>query len=173
MPRSVVQIAVVARSHPPATRWSTRVLRPWQVLPLVPATPPRTRLSEENGVETWYLGPADVVLYSGEAAHYRDNLESGRPSIWVAMPQTDDPLAARVQIATVDPYEGEGLAGDVSLVVEALPIPAPLLAELAAFTAAHFAEIPFEKRKRKRVDLETDPRAPRILRPEDKWGGGR
>lgn len=171
MPRAVLSVAVVARSHPPVTQWGARYLRPAQILPAVPATAPRTLLSEENGVETWYVGPADLVLYSGEATHYRDNLESGRPSVWVAMPQTGDPQSARVQTATVDPYEGEGLAGDVSLVVEALAMPAPILAAIAEFTALHFAELPFDKRRRKPVDM--DNRAPRILQPEDKWGGRR
>lgn len=171
MPRSVIPVAVVARSHPPVTRWGSRVLRPAQILPLVPDTPPRTLLFDENGVETWYLGPADLVLFSGEATHYRDNLESGRPSVWVAMPQTGDAQAARIHLATVDPYEGEGLAGDVSLVVEALPMPEQVAAALAQFTQTHFAELPFEKRKRNRIDL--DKRAPRILQPQDKWGGRR
>lgn len=171
MPRIVLSVAVVARSHPPVTQWGSRVLRPAQILPLVPDTPPRTLLSNESGVETWYLGPAELVLYSGEATHYRDNLESGRPSVWVAMPETGDPQAARIHSATVDPYEGEGLAGDVSLVVEALAMPAPLLSAIAEFTQAHFAELPFEKRRRKPVDM--DNRAPRILQPEDKWGGRR
>jgi hypothetical protein len=89
--------------------------------------------------------------------------------VWVALPETGDGARAKVQLVTVDPYEGEGLAGDPALVVEAVPMPDAVRARIEAFIAAHHVEIPFKKRTRKPVDVESDPRAPRILRAQDKW----
>jgi len=169
MPREVLRLGVLALRCPPVTRWSTGELRPLMVLPSEPATPPGTRLATEEGAETWYLGARDMVLWSGDAGHHRDNLVSGRPSVWVALRGTD-PAAAEIVALTVDPYEGEGLASAPDLIVEAVPMPEVVARTLAAFAEAHFVDMPFKKRKR----LPADPnamsaRAPRVLQPEDKW----
>ena len=169
MPKEVFKLAVLAQSRPPVTQWGGRVVRPTAVFAHVPATAPGTRVSEEAGVETWYLGACDITLYSGDTGHYRDNLMSGRPSVWVALPETGDGARAKVHLTTVDPYEGEGLAGDVGLVVEAVAMPDAVRHRLEAFVAAHHVDIAFKKRTRKPVDVVSDPRAPRILRPQDKW----
>ncbi len=169
MPKEIFKVGVVAQSRPPVTQWGRRVVRPIAVFGFVPVTAPGTKVNEADGVETWYLGASDVTLYSGDTGYYRDNLMGGRPSVWVALPETGDGSSARVQQVTVDPYEGEGLAGDVALVVEAVPMPDAVRARMEAFIAAHHVEIPFKKRSRKPVDVESDPRPPRILRPQDKW----
>jgi hypothetical protein len=169
MPKEVLRLGVVALRRPPVSRWSTGELRPVMVLPAEPGTPPGTLLSTEDGRETWYLGARDLVLWSGDAGHHRDNLNSGRPSVWVALRGTD-PARAEVVAVTADPYEGEGLASDPDLIVDAVPMPEPVARAIAAFAEAHFVEMPFKKRKR----LPADPnamsaRAPRILQPEEKW----
>ncbi len=65
---------------------------------------------------------------------------------------------------TADPYEGEALAGDDGLVVEALAMPSPVADALAGFVALHHVEHVFVKRKRRRADpdalVRRDP-APR------------
>jgi hypothetical protein len=53
--------------------------------------------------------------------------------------------------------------------VEALTMPDAVRARVEAFIAAHHVDIPFKKRQRKPVDVVSDPRAPRVLKPEDKW----
>jgi hypothetical protein len=168
MPRETFRVGVLAQSRPPVTQWASRIVRPTAVFAMVPATAPGTLVSEVGGVETWYLGASDVTLHSGDTGYYRDNL-SGRPSVWVALPQFRDGARARVQRVTVDPYEGEGLASDEALVVEAVAMPDAVRAHVEAFIAAHHVDIEFKKRQRKPVDVVSDPRPPRILRPEDKW----
>ncbi|MFC7705910.1 DUF3305 domain-containing protein [Plastorhodobacter daqingensis] len=169
MPRETIKVGVLAQSRPPVSRWGERILRPLALLPLVPATAPGTLLSDEDGIETWYLGPHELVLHSGDTAYYRDNLAAARPAVWVALQDAQSPARARVHMVTADPYEGEGLASDTALLVEAVPIPDALRSALASFVAQHHVELEFKKRKRKPVDLTTDPRAPRILHPQDKW----
>ena len=169
MPKEVFKLAVLAEVRPPVTQWGGRVVRPTAVLAQVPATQPGTKLREENGVETWYLGPCDVTLHSGDTGYYRDNLASGRPSVWIALPEASEGERARVQLVTVDPYEGEGVASDVGLVVEAVPMPDAVRTRIEAFIAAHHVELSFKKRSRTPVDVVSDPRPPRILGPLDKW----
>jgi hypothetical protein len=168
MPKETFRVGILAQSRPPVTQWGGRVVRPTAVFAMVPATAPGTLVSDVGGVETWYLGASDVTLHSGDTGYYCDNL-SGRPSVWVALPQTRDGASAKVQLVTVDPYEGEGLASDEGLTVEAVAMPDAVRAHVEAFIAAHHVDIPFKKRQRKPVDVVSDPRAPRILRPEDKW----
>jgi hypothetical protein len=169
MPKEIFKVGVLAQSRPPVTQWGTRLVRPIAIFAILPATAPGTKVNEEDGVETWYVGAGDVTLHSGDTGYYLDNLTSSRPSVWVALPETRDGARAKVHLVTLDPYEGEGLAGDVALVVEAVPMPDAVRARLEAFIAAHHVDIPFKKRRRSPVDVESDPRPPRILRPEDKW----
>ncbi len=141
----------------------------WGESPLMP----RTRISARDGVEIWYLGAANLSLHPGDAMHYRDNLATGAPRVWVAI-RGEAPENVEIVLLTADPYEGEGLAGDPALVVEALPLPPEAIAPLNEFVARYYVEIPFEKRKRKPADPDAlSPRAPRILMPDQKWGAKR
>lgn len=169
MPQEVLRLGVVAVRRPPVTRWSTGELRPVMVLPAEPATQAGTLLATEEGSETWYLGGRDLVLWSGDASHHRDNLESGRPSVWVAL-RGSDPAKAEIVAVTVDPYEGEGLASDPDLIVDAVPMPDSVAEAVARFADKHFFEMPFKKRKRAPADPNAmTARAPRVLQPEEKW----
>jgi len=169
MPQHMIRLGVLALRRPPVTRWGKGELRPSAVLPQEPDIAPGTLISNENGTETWYLGARDMVLYSGDTGHHLDNLNSGRPSVWVAM-RGQDPARADLACVTVDPYEGEGFASDLDVTVEAVPMPSLVRTALEAFIAAHHVDIPFRKRKRTpHAPDAQDPRAPRILQPGDKW----
>lgn len=177
MAREAITVGILARRTAPATRWGRAGYVPSGVLPAAPATPAGTRLGPAGtgagAGETWYAGAAAIALHPGETGHYRDNLRSGRPSVWVAL-RAGPGLA--LAGATVDPYEGEGWAGDPGLVVEALAMPGPVAARVAAFFEAHHVEEPFVKRRRKRADAEALGRAPaRVLdlRPDADREDGR
>lgn len=164
MPREVLRIGVIARSHPPATQWGERVLRPLAVLAQPVPMAAGTLMSEIDGVRTVYLGDHGLILHHGDAEHYITNLSTGRPSIWVSLD------ADEVHLVTADPYEGEALAGDPARVVDVVAMPPEVAAAVAAFAAAHHRPEPFVKRKRKPASgEEADPRAPRILQPHEKW----
>lgn len=161
MAGGVIRLGVIAVSQEPVTRWGVRGFVPSAVMAELPQLAPITRLGPPGDRETWYLGAADLVLYRGDTGHYRDNLGSGRPSVWVAVKSGRAPDVVGI---TADPYEGEGWAGDPGLVVEAVAMPAPVAARLAAFFAAHHVEETFVKRKRQRSDPEALGRAgPRVL----------
>lgn len=170
MAQERVRLGVVAVRRPPVTRWGTGELRPTAVLPGEPEAAPHTRISEESGTETWYLGAADLTLWAGDTGHHRDNLHSGRPSVWVVL-RDAVPEKAEILCVTADPYEGEGYVSDPALIVEAVPMPPALQRQIAEFIDAHHVEIPFKKRKRSPQDPNAlTPRAPRILPPDEKWG---
>jgi hypothetical protein len=170
MPTRTLRIGVLATLRPPATKWGTAALKPCAVLWPAPTLERGALVAAEGAVETRYLGDHGLTFHSGDTGHQQDNLSSASPSVWVALAEADDAARAEVRLVTVDPYEGGGMADDPALVVEAVPLPGALADEMAAFIATHHVEIPFKKRKRSPAAAPTDPRAPRILRPEDKWG---
>jgi hypothetical protein len=139
------------------------MVRPAAILPDLPALDVGTVMTAQGEVYTVFMGDHGVQLHSGETRHYIDNLTAAQPSLWVA---TD---GSKVQIVTADPYEGEALASDTERVVEALPMPAQVVARIRAFVATHHVEEVFHKRKRIPATSPDDPRAPRILPQADKW----
>ncbi|GGK45198.1 DUF3305 domain-containing protein [Salinarimonas ramus] len=157
-----VTLGIVARRRETSNRWAPVSWAPCAVLPAAPETAPWTRLAAEGAEETWYVGSATLDLHPGETAHYRDNLGSGRPSVWVALRRNGERL--EVASLSVDPYEGEALAGDEALILEALPMPAEVEALVAAFVAEFHVEREFYKRKRKPADPNAlARRPPRVL----------
>lgn len=156
MPVQHLTVGIVAIKRKLTNPWVDSEWVPEAVLQGLPSVPPRTLIGAEGSVERWYLGPVELSFHSGETAHYRDNLASGRPAVWVALRQAEDGVWG-VAGATVDPYEGEAFVDVVTDRVEALPMPHEIAVELQAFVTAHHVEHPFHKRKRDRADPYAEP----------------
>lgn len=142
-------VGVVATRRKLNNPWVDFEWTPEAILPGLPAVDPGTVIARDGPHESHYLGPAELTFHSGETAHYRDNLTSGRPSVWVALRDNGDGVW-RVAGVTVDPYEGEAYADVVGDRVEPVPMPHDVMVELAAFFEAHHVEQTFFKRKRDR-----------------------
>ena len=94
-----------------------------------------------------------MALYVAETGHYRDNLVSGRPSLWVVLrPVAGDEY--EVGMVTADPYEGEALVNGMGEIVEPVPMPLEIQDKVAAFVETFHVERQFFKRKRDRADTE-------------------
>ncbi|GJD29655.1 hypothetical protein PMNALOAF_0891 [Methylobacterium adhaesivum] len=152
-PDNHFEVGVVVEKRRLKGPWATHAWLPVAILPAAPAAPPGTRLSGTDDEGTFYAGAYDVHLHPAETAHYRDNLVSGRPALWVALRKLGDE-DYEVATVTADPYEGESMAEGIGEVVEAVPMPPDLQAKLLAFFEAHHIERVFEKRKRDRADPE-------------------
>ena len=124
------------------------------MLPGQPETAPWTRLSDDGERVTFYAGTADVLLYPTETGFYRDNLQSGTPSLWVGLRPVEADPPYIVSVVTADPNEGEGLTETATELVEQVPMPAVIQQVVEAFVAQHHVEQPFFKRKRDRADPE-------------------
>ena len=147
------EIGVVVAKRRLKSAWASHAWSPHSVLPAVPAAAPGALLGTDADGELFYAGPFEVMLHPSETAHYRDNLASGRPSLWIALRPTE---GEEYEVATVtaDPYEGEALAEGIGEIVEPVPMPPEVQATLAAFIDAFHRERPFLKRKRDRADPE-------------------
>jgi hypothetical protein len=133
--------------------WASHAWLPYAVLATAPDAAPGTRLTADEVDETFYAGPCQMTLYPSDTSHYRDNLTSGRPSLWVSLRLVDiDDY--EISAVTADPYEGESLAGDAAETVEALPMPAEIEARIRAYFETFHVERAFFKRDRASADGE-------------------
>ena len=157
------EIGIVVEKRLLQGPWGGHAWRPIAVLPAAPALAPGARLG--TGADTVYAGAAILDLHLRATGHYRDNLTSGRPSVWVVL----RPIGEEVELvsATVDPYEGEALAESIGDIVEAVPMPAPVQDWVRAFFDAFHQEQTFFKRKRDRADPEALARRGAVAREDD------
>ena len=94
-------------------------------------------------------------MYRTETTHYRDNLATGSPGLWVVMIPTDADPPYKLLTVTADPAEGEGLTESATNIVEQVPMPASVVQVVERFVADHHVEREFIKRKRDRADPES------------------
>jgi hypothetical protein len=140
--------------------WTSHQWLPVAALPAAPAAAAWTKLSGGPEEETYFAGSAEVRMYVAETSHYRDNLTSGAPSLWVALRGLDE-TTPELAAVTADPYEGEAMGEGFEEIVEAVPMPLEIQARVLAFVEAFHVERRFEKRKRDRADPEALASRPR------------
>jgi hypothetical protein len=170
MPENSFEVGILVAKRKLKGPWATHAWLPCAVLPAAAAASPWTRLSANGEEETFYAGAHEVALYPSETAHYRDNLASERPSLWVALRHVGGD-EYEIAAVTANPYEGESMAEGIGEIVEAVPMPADIQAKVAEFFAAFHQERPFIKRKRDRPDPEALARGkpgPTRARSDDK-----
>ncbi|TNC11972.1 DUF3305 domain-containing protein [Methylobacterium terricola] len=153
MSTKLISVGVVVAKRRLKGPWASHAWLPVAVLAGLPGTAPWTRLSASEDEETFYAGAYEVELHPAETAHYGDNLAAAQPSLWVALRETA-PETYAVATVTADPYEGESLAEGIGEIVEAVPMPLEIQAEVGAFYRAFHVERVFHKRKRDRADPE-------------------
>lgn len=153
-PLKVLPVGVIAERSKAASQWIDFVWRPVAVLPGVPDTEPWTRLTDDGERATFYVGAADIELYPSATGQYRDNLQSGAPSLWVALRPTGEEPPYTLHAVTADTAEGEGLTETGTDIVETVPMPDEIAEAVAQFVTEHHVERVFFKRKRKDADPE-------------------
>jgi hypothetical protein len=153
---ATIAVAVIVERVKAASPWIDYTWRPAAVLAGQPGTPAWTALESDGERTRFYAGPAFVELHRTETANYRDNLESGSPSLWVVLRETAGEPPYALYLVTADPAEGEGMTAAGNNIVEPVPMPEPLRGAIAAFVAEHHVEgEAFVKRERDRADPES------------------
>lgn len=163
-----VHVGVVVERRVLKNPWADHAWVPVAVLAGTPSTAPWTVLEQTAEVTRFYAGPFELEFFGCETGRYRDNLASGRPSLWVSLRPTDAPPGVALQLVTADPSEGEKATESGTDVVEAVAMPIELQQRLAAFVEEHHVERPFIKRKRDSASPEAMARrGPRIPAADD------
>lgn len=148
-----IPVGVIVERHKAKSPWIDYLWRPVSVLVGTPGAAPGTALQESSGAPLFYAGAATIELHRTEASYYRDNITSAGPSLWVALRPTASELPCselpyEVMTVTADPAEGEALTDAGNNLVEAVPMPAEIVAAIRLFVAQHHVERPFLKRRR-------------------------
>jgi hypothetical protein len=157
-----LKVGIVVERRALQSRWADYVWLPVAVLPGASSAAPWTLLERDGSAERYYAGALDLEFFSSETGMYRHNLLSARPTLWVVMAASSEPPGVALKAVTADPAEGEAYTEPGTEIVEAVPMPAEIVARLQAFVAAHHVERPFVKRKRDRADPEALAARPRV-----------
>jgi hypothetical protein len=162
-----IPVGVVVERRRASNPWIDVAWRPIGVLAGAPEAAPWTMLESSDDRASFYAGLAEIALYRTETGQYRDNLSSGRPSLWVSLRPTGVEPPFEIVAVTADPAEGESFTQVGDDLVEAVPMPPAVCTMVEAFVAEHHVERAFVKRKRERADpealarrvpIEKDPR---------------
>jgi uncharacterized protein DUF3305 len=142
-----IPVGVIVERRKAKSPWIDYLWRPVSVLVGTPSAAPWSAFNENSEAILFYAGAAMIELHRTETANYRDNLASGAPSLWVALPAASE-LPYGILTVTADPAEGEALTDAGSNVVEAVPMPPEIIETIRHFLADHYVERPFLKRRR-------------------------
>ncbi len=154
-----IPVGVVVERRQAKSRWADYLWRPVTVLIGTPAAKPWTPIETTADATLFYAGEAVIELHRTETVYYRDNITSAVPTLWVVLQPTISEFPYRVLSVTADPGEGEAFTDGGDNIVEALSMPAEVIATVRQFIAEHHVERPFKKRRRTPSDAlgpETD-----------------
>jgi hypothetical protein len=148
LPQARIRVGVVVERCKATSPWLDNVWRSVTVLCGLPDAAPGTLLGGTKDAATFYMGAAEIELYRSETDHYRANLASGAPSVWVALRRTGRLPAYDLFAVTADPSEGESFTQSGEDLVDAVPMPESVQQIVGAFVAEHHVEQPIYRRKR-------------------------
>src|SRR5262249_22071761 len=149
-----IAVGVVVERRNAQSPWIDFTWKPVTALAGLPDAAPWTPLSQDRDGTTFYAGAAEIELYRTETANYRDNLGSGAPMPWVALRRAAGGRGGEFGGVPADPAEGEAWTETGSDLVDVVPMPEAVRAEIDAFVAEHHVERSFHKRERDRADPE-------------------
>lgn len=153
-PLQRIPVGVVVERRKSKSQWIDFTWQPVSVLAGQPDTAAWTALSKEGDATLFYAGAAEIALHRTETGNYRDNIASGRPSLWVVLRPTNVEPPYEIVAVTADPAEGEAFTEAGNDLVEPVAMPDAIREVLDAFVAEHHVERQFFKRKRDRADPE-------------------
>jgi Protein of unknown function (DUF3305) len=157
-PHVRIPVGVVVERCKATSPWLDSVWRPVAVLCDLPDAAPWSALDAEADAATFYIGAAEIKLYRTETDHYRANLASAAPSVWVALRPNGVLPAYDLFALTADPSEGESFTQSGDDLVDAVPMPAAVRHIVEAFVPEHYVEQPIYRRKRDRNGLQVAAR---------------
>lgn len=139
-------VGIVCLRRKLSNPWVDESVAPHSVLADAPVLEAPASLGRTEAGELVYFGAGELTFYSGETGHYRDNLLSGAPRLWVVLKPVEQGL--EFSFVTANPYEGEAASDGSGTIVEAVDMPGSIAADLAAFVERHHVEEVFVKRQR-------------------------
>ncbi len=169
--RAAMEVGIVLRRQPGATRWAEEVWRAVGVLPGAPAAEWR-ELRREGDTVDYHAATLTLEIFRDDTEGYLLALDSHPPALFVVMRETEEPEAEfplEVVLVTASPFEAQDYLDSGEDIVERVPMPPVIQAWIADFIACHHRERPFRKRRRREIDLDQveDGRGDPRVNPDD------
>lgn len=151
-------LSVVIERRPSSSRWVDWIWRPVELVTAVPAEAAPRLLIDDPALRRWLTGPVTLELHRKETADYRLALSAEPPQLYVVLrrEEGDPELPWRPFLVTASPFEAQVYAEPGEDIVEAVPMPEPVLAFVQDFVERHHVDEPFLKRRRKAADAPPD-----------------
>ncbi len=152
-----IELAVVIERRRGTTRWVPWIWRPVEAVHGLPAEGAWRLLVETEEFARWLAGPLTLELHPKETADYKLALAATPPQLYVVLRPADDPERPwRPFLITASPFEAQIYAEPGDSIVEAVPMPEPVVALVQDFVDRHHVDQPFLKRRRKAADAAPD-----------------
>jgi Protein of unknown function (DUF3305) len=159
------RVGVIVERRAVDNPWVDHSWRPVQVLDGVPESPAWTKVSEGEGWQRFYAGPAELVLYRHETENYKFNLDGRMPSIWVFLRRSPEARGIDLHGASCDPGEAQAHNDTGDDIVDAVPMPEAIQAWVSDYVARHPPHT-FTKRQRVRAEPEALARHLRLYQSD-------
>jgi hypothetical protein len=175
----VMRLGVVVERRELHNRWQRWSWRPVAVIPGAAEITAWHELARAEGVVRWHAATLPLLLHRKETEGYRVNLSSVQPAVYAVL-RPVPPERPRANGAahehevepfrvTASAYEAQDhMDGDD--IIEAVPMPAGVIAWVQAFIDRHHVDQPFIKRKRKRHDPDQISFARKVEPPGGRHG---
>ncbi|MEM9269087.1 MAG: DUF3305 domain-containing protein, partial [Pseudomonadota bacterium] len=125
-------IGVVLRRSPGATRWQKWV---WTASSVLPGARPATwhELHREGDVIEFHADTVPLELHGADAEAYLHGLQAQVPCLYVIMRQGQGEAPLDVILVTASPYEAQDYTDSGEEIVEKVPMPPLLRAQIQDF----------------------------------------
>ncbi|MCP5366167.1 MAG: DUF3305 domain-containing protein [Hyphomicrobiales bacterium] len=143
--------------------WQDHAWMPVAVIPGAGPVADWVALAEGADWVHFHAATLDLELFRGETEGYRYNLSQPRPTVFVVLrrgEEADEPDVVPF-LVTACPYEAEGYLESGDEIVEGVTMPDQVVAWVQDFVDRHHVDVPFKKRKNRRLDPRSDGRGRR------------
>ena len=150
-----IRLGVVVERRASTHPWGSDVWRPLAVSAEAVDAAPWTELVRDAGAVRYHAGTVTMTLHRKETEAYVHNLQAVEPALYVILRAAEDgPMPVELFEVTASPYLAQDHLDAAEDIVERVPIPPAVRAEIEDFVATHHVEEPFRKRKRDKVQVE-------------------
>lgn len=153
-----IRVGVVVERRRLDNPWADWAWKPVAVFTDAPEVDAWRVLVAAGDVTRFHAGNATVTLHRKLVEAYKVNLARDEPSLWVVLQEADEDdeggMPWVIHAVTASPYEAQNFADTSENLIEAVPLPEPLIPWMVDFVKAHPEQEVFKKRKRDIVRVE-------------------
>lgn len=151
-----LEVGVIVERRKVDSPWQDWSWRPVAVMPGAPRVEGWKQTVTGADWTQFHAATVTIDLHPAEAEGYVVNLQADSPRVWVVLREAENggDFPYKVHAVTVSAYRMQDYMDSSEEIVEAVAMPASMVAWLDAYVAEHFVAAPFKKRKRDEIRVE-------------------